>query len=876
MTAMKTRLLIFLSWFCLGFTMVSLPAQNEGKEFWFTDGMAGCALAYYYPNQALDSAIIYVLGQTYCTGYIENPYTSYHVDFEVHPGVMTKVMVPEEEMTPILNFWDFVTAEYPSSVLQGGSIVIRTTQKVQAWVQTFNSYFQPDDWNAFITGFQRYTGCANKIALYPTDMHSTNYHPHGIFNILLFVIATEDNTQLYLENDTVMLNQGEVYFSKRGCDIATNCKRIIVYEGNFRYVEESLFYQYCLKGRDFLLRVPGKINFGMMAVRVSNTLSYTVYPYEAWNSIAVYHSPFHDYFPFPQYLSESPYVEDSVPYACIRYQQEPEVIGRYLTNKVFSNIHFDTHGFYSDGIWVSSGNFSYVYDKPTELMVTRWSCPISKNTYHLPSFLLDTTYTVLTVYVHADGIGSTYLNGSLVPSSAFVPFPGTNGEYYSAQWNWVNMDTFPDYITIENSHGLSAYMDEIGYSYLPSNSAWGDIMKEAYYMHRSSGFDFMSLPIPHSSLSAINYDTVYRCMGDTLRLRVEHNPDSVPVEWIYNGDSYMASELSFLLPQVDTLTAQLVLHYDYCPDTTTTFVVVVPPPLLEVCHDTTLCHGAYLSVEQPNVLSYLWSDGSSGPALSVDSAGAYSVTVTNLGCRAESDLFTIDLYPQSSVHFGNDSILCELATLLLDATQLHPAAYVWQDQSTNTTYTVYEDGTYWVVVTDHCLGASDTINIGYLNDFTVDLGPDTTICEGRTLTLSAENPFCDYEWQDGSTQPTYIVRHPGTYSVTASNQCFEHGDDIVVEYEPCEQELWMPNSFTPDGDGLNDLFLPVFAYPDEVESFEMTIYDRWGSVQYMTRRLDQGWDAAGVPDGVYVVFIRYKSRGHEVRDVTGSVTVVRN
>ncbi|MBO4488814.1 MAG: gliding motility-associated C-terminal domain-containing protein, partial [Bacteroidales bacterium] len=78
-----------------------------------------------------------------------------------------------------------------------------------------------------------------------------------------------------------------------------------------------------------------------------------------------------------------------------------------------------------------------------------------------------------------------------------------------------------------------------------------------------------------------------------------------------------------------------------------------------------------------------------------------------------------------------------------------------------------------------------------------------------------------------------------------------------------------------NGDGLNDLFLPVFAYPDEVESFEMTIYDRWGMVQFMTRDKDQGWDAAGKPDGVYVVLVRYKSRGHETRDVTGSVAVAR-
>ena len=131
LTEMKTRLLLLFSWFCLGFTFGNLSAQNEGKEFWFTDGLLGRQNMHLYPDQSLDSAIIYVLGQTYCTGYVENPYTSYLVDFEVQPGVMTKIMVPEEEMTPLLNYGDFAVAGFPSSILHGGTIVIRTTQKVQ-------------------------------------------------------------------------------------------------------------------------------------------------------------------------------------------------------------------------------------------------------------------------------------------------------------------------------------------------------------------------------------------------------------------------------------------------------------------------------------------------------------------------------------------------------------------------------------------------------------------------------------------------------------------------------------------------------------------------------------------------------------------------
>ena len=489
--------------------------------------------------------------------------------------------------------------------------------------------------------------------------------------------------------------------------------------------------------------------------------------------------------------------------------------------------------------------------------------------------LLDTTYVVLTIFVHEDGIGSTYLNGQLVPPSDFDTFPETNGEYYSAQWNWDQVDTLPDFITVENAHGFSAYIHEIGYSYLPSNFyGWGNTMHPVYCMYGTSGLDYMTLPIPHSNLSAIDYDTVHRCLGDTLALLVEHNPDSVPVEWIVNGVSHVGDGYSFLLTALDTLAVQCVLHYD-CPDTTTTFVAVVPPPLITVAHDTTVCAGATLSVEQPGALSYLWSNGATTPSITVDSAGTFQVAVTNIGCRAESDSFHVSLYGQSSVDFGNDSILCELATLLLDATQPHPAQYFWQDASTNTTYTVYEDGEYWVVITDNCLGASDTINIGYLNDFTLNLGPDTTLCEGKVLTLNAETPYCDHLWQDGSTQPTYLVRGPGIYSVEVSNKCFSHWDAVNIDYEHCAQELYLPNAFTPGADALNPVFLPVFSYPDEIEEYRMEIYNRWGTLVFRTEEKTFGWDGANAIDGVYAVVVHYKSRGEKAKRVTGNVTVIR-
>ena len=808
---------------------LSLHAQYEGKEFWVTCGIKRLIGSFIY-NASVDSAYIYILGHHAGTGYIENPHSSTYIPFNIYPDSLVKIAVSEEELVfqPQYN-----PGELYNIKLQGSSLYIHTDVNVQAWVQS-PSY--SNHW-VYIYPF--------KLTLFPKDYFLKEFNEE-IWSVLsgdFYVLAIEDSTIIYRGNWMIHLNRGDICFIYHNPNdkytIYTNCKPIAVFTG----VEHAPSFSNppdlnIVKGQDFMVKAFSNRFFCSRLIGNSTPVSRYPYPNGNYDTYL-----YHDNYDYPLF--------DSVIYAYDRY-----------ANPSLMYIHLCIG---------DTGYYNHSLHHPTEKMVTHWDYPITKNTFSSSAPWIDTSYVDLTIFVHADGLNSTFFDGNIIPASSFDTFPATNGEYYVAQLCWYDSDSLPDYITIENPHGFTAYISEIGYTRDPT-------FRLAYAMHNSSGYDFHDFPYAHSNLSMLDSDTVYRCVGDTLVLKVEYNPDNIPLEWIYEGTSYMVGmgqELSFLLPSVDTLTAQLVLHYNNCPDTTTTFIVVVPPPIFEVCHDDTLCHGAQLSVEQPNVLSYQWSDGTSGPALTVDSAGTYSVTVTNLGCKAESDLFTIDLYPQSSVEFGNDSILCELATLLLDATQPHPAQYVWQDQSTNTTYTVYEDGQYWVVVTDHCLGASDTIAIGYLTDFTVDLGPDTTICEGRTLVLSAGVPFCDYEWQDGSTQPTYLVRHSGTYSVTASNQCFEHGDDIVVEYEPCDQELWMPNSFTPNGDGLNDLFLPVFAYPDEVESFEMTIYDRGGMVQYMTRRLDKGWDAAGVPIGTYVVFIRYKSKGHETRDVTGSVTVVR-
>ncbi len=96
---------------------------------------------------------------------------------------------------------------------------------------------------------------------------------------------------------------------------------------------------------------------------------------------------------------------------------------------------------------------------------------------------------------------------------------------------------------------------------------------------------------------------------------------------------------------------------------------------------------------------------------------------------------------------------------------------------------------------------------------------------------------------------------------------------LPVTVEPA---LYIPNSFTPDGDGLNDIFKAVGV---NIENFEMRIYNRYGKMVFQTFSLDQGWngglDGYYCPDDVYNYVVEYSYHDTEVKVKRGFVTLVR-
>jgi hypothetical protein len=301
------------------------------------------------------------------------------------------------------------------------------------------------------------------------------------------------------------------------------------------------------------------------------------------------------------------------------------------------------------------------------------------------------------------------------------------------------------------------------------------------------------------------------CVGKPLQYTVVTNADSNLLNTWEFGDGILTVGDTVFHTYADTGYYHVNLFVNSYCDTIKGLVHVVAPPVIALGNDTTICHGSSLLLDASvsGNATYLWSTGSTSPQITVSDMGTYHVTaITDVGCEV-SDTIHISMFAPVNLNLGNDTILCYLAHILLDATQPFEthANYIWQDQSTNSNYTVINQGQYWVVVTNLCTQKSDTINIENLMNPTLYLGSDTTICMNNPLLLNATIPWgINYRWENGSTNATRLVENEGTYWVEASNPCVSVSDTIFVKVDDCDPLLIMPNVFTPNSDGTNDVF----------------------------------------------------------------------
>jgi len=189
-------------------------------------------------------------------------------------------------------------------------------------------------------------------------------------------------------------------------------------------------------------------------------------------------------------------------------------------------------------------------------------------------------------------------------------------------------------------------------------------------------------------------------------------------------------------------------------------------------------------------------------------------------------------------------------------------------------------GIYYLTVTDtiDCQeNAQVTVTIH--DNPQIGFPPADTIFAQPGFILEAGSGYENYLWNTGDTTSAIQIDIEGLYSVLiTSNQSCKSTDSVTILWG--QSSFYLPNAFTPNGDGLNDEFKPVQRY-DYVNTFHMSIFNRWGAMIFETSDINLGWDGThkGNPayQGTYVYKIVYTAwpNKEEQQVETGVVTLVR-
>ncbi len=268
----------------------------------------------------------------------------------------------------------------------------------------------------------------------------------------------------------------------------------------------------------------------------------------------------------------------------------------------------------------------------------------------------------------------------------------------------------------------------------------------------------------------------------------------------------------------------------------------------------------------------------------VSSQGIYEVVVEIVpsGCPNVFTLSeTMELTVELPLDLGPDRDICYYAdgVELENLTDVGEANYIWSPGGeTSPTIIASEAGEYSVlVIAEKC---SDSRSVTIRQGVRYDEDFELEICEETNSLVEVPVGYTEFLWENGRTDNKIYVNTAGEYDFefTDLGGCEQSGTVVVTSKFP-ETEVYIPNSFTPNGDGMNDIFKPSVS---DLDKYSLKVFNRWGHDVFETNDPETGWNGSSdgsnyfVPSGVYAYLISYSGVcSQDVIEKTGFVTVIR-
>ena len=317
----------------------------------------------------------------------------------------------------------------------------------------------------------------------------------------------------------------------------------------------------------------------------------------------------------------------------------------------------------------------------------------------------------------------------------------------------------------------------------------------------------------------------------------------------------------------------------------TTMKPIPAAPVITASGPTSFCIGDSVVLTSSYATGNTWSNGATTQSITVHTAGIYTVSTIQGGCPSPmSAPDTVSILPSVQPHItASKPAICPGDSVVLDATTAAATAYLWSNAATVPAITVSASGFYQVTVTVGGCTGRDTITIGSKPGLgSLSLPASLIVCDGDSAILDATTlGAATYLWSPTAATPTITVKTDGTYYVTVSNSCGLLTDSTVISVIDCNCRIYMPNAFTPNDDGINDLYGPEFKCADP-KYMLMRIFNRWGEKVYETTDLYGQWDGRykGTlqEPGVYVYYVEFVGYEDGIArnfKLVGSLTIIR-
>ncbi len=188
---------------------------------------------------------------------------------------------------------------------------------------------------------------------------------------------------------------------------------------------------------------------------------------------------------------------------------------------------------------------------------------------------------------------------------------------------------------------------------------------------------------------------------------------------------------------------------------------------------TTFCQGNNVTLNASAGSGFLWSNGATTQSITVNQAGNYSVTITNVnGCSTTSGAVAVVVNPLPVIAItpSGPTTFCQGSNVILTASG--GTSFLWSNGATTQSITVTQSGNFSVVATDAngCSSATPSTNVLVNPLPTSNITPSgpTTFCQGGNVTLSA-TPGTSYLWSNGATTQSITVNQTGNYNVIVTN-----------------------------------------------------------------------------------------------------------